>query len=231
MTNAQAAPAHYLYIYIWLILFGVILFAFFVAADLGLIRSMLAIDSSYLSGVSIFVFFAASVHVLTHLVMSSKRLAAAEAQLCQPGDAPGTSPVNGFILCYLAEMRDARKARQPAGQGDTAREQQILEIYADRLRAPLEIGSFIVELLIRLGLLGTIIGFIIILGSLVKGPLPGADEIQKLLIVIGGGMGTALYTTLAGLIAASLLTVQYMVLSRSVEHLLGVMIRLGGKTP
>ena len=39
-------------------------------------------------------------------------------------------------------------------------------------------------------------------------------------------MGTALYTTLSGLVAASFLGFQYMLLGREVEHLIGLLIRI-----
>ena len=56
----------------------------------------------------------------------------------------------------------------------------ILEVYADELRHPVEIGNHLVDGLIRLGLIGTIIGFILMLQTLVDGPLPQAESIQKL---------------------------------------------------
>ena len=39
------------------------------------------------------------------------------------------------------------------------------------------------------------------------------------------GMGTALFTTLAGLVGATLLSVQYLILGRAAEHLLGLLAR------
>lgn len=95
-----------------------------------------------------------------------------------------------------------------------------LEIAADRLRAPVETGWFMVDLAIRLGLAGTIIGFILIFSSLTGETIVGEDALQQLLVSMSVGMGTALFTTLAGLIAATFLSVQYMVLGRQTEHVI-----------
>ncbi|MEM7636781.1 MAG: MotA/TolQ/ExbB proton channel family protein, partial [Pseudomonadota bacterium] len=89
-----------------------------------------------------------------------------------------------------------------------------------------EIGWYLVDILIRLGLIGTIVGFILILGALSSGPAPTPENIQTLLISMSGGMGTALYTTLAGLVTAMLLGAQYMVLARGTEELIGKLVRI-----
>jgi biopolymer transport protein ExbB/TolQ len=102
----------------------------------------------------------------------------------------------------------------------------VFEIYADRLRAAVEIGWYLVDILIRLGLIGTIVGFILILGALSSGPAPTPENIQTLLISMSGGMGTALYTTLAGLVTAMVLGAQYMVLARGTEELIGKLVRI-----
>ena len=103
--------------------------------------------------------------------------------------------------------------------------QQIIEIYADRMRAPVELGWFFVDILIRLGLIGTIVGFILIFASLSGGPTPDSQNVQELLLSMSGGMGTALYTTLLGLLSGTILGLQYMILSRSVEELVAQFIK------
>ena len=85
----------------------------------------------------------------------------------------------------------------------------------------------VVDILIRLGLIGTIIGFIMIFASINAGQTPSSDNIQSLLLSMSGGMGTALYTTLLGLVSATLLGSQHMILARSVESLIARLIRIG----
>jgi len=103
--------------------------------------------------------------------------------------------------------------------------EDLFELYADRLRSPVDFGWFLVDMSVRLGLLGTIIGFILIFGSLSGVSIDGAEGLRDLLVAMSGGMGTALFTTLAGLVGATLLSVQYLILGREAEHLLGLLAR------
>jgi hypothetical protein len=212
MTAVTRDGSEYIHVHVWLIMFGVMFFGFFVAWDMKFIRLMLQTDGSYLSGASLVLFFAVSLYAFFHIVQNSRMIAAA-----QRGDASVNAPT--LLRDYIRES-----AARPAS-GETGGP-SVIEIYADRLRAPVELGWFVIDLLIRLGLIGTIIGFIMILLSLTSGPLPGASDIQRLLVTLGGGMGTALYTTLAGLVTASLLAMQYIVLGRCVENLIAAMIRM-----
>jgi len=199
----------------WLLTASVVVFAGYVGFDQGYFQAMLATDRSRLSLLISAVFLVASGHAAWHVFAASARLRAAEALL--RGAEGGRA--DQLLAGFLAELEEG--AGGGAGGGDG-----ILEIHADRLRSPVEIGWFVVDLVIRLGLVGTIVGFILMLASLTDAPMPRSDDIRLLLISMSGGMGTALYTTLAGLIAASLLGIQYMILGRAVEHLVAALIRL-----
>ena len=79
------------------------------------------------------------------------------------------------------------------------------------------------DILLKLGLTGTVIGFILML--LPIGEIKDFDPqiLQKLLSTMSGGMAVALYTTLTGLVTSMLLKFQYFLLdsslSRSLNHL------------
>jgi len=197
--------------------------------------TIFAVDRSYLCFLILIIFFAASVHVGVHTFSVSKELERAHAFLkVGPGPRRGTeqqtASARHFSIVPAPILNEYMHELDNAGNGNgdqrTAR-QQILEIFADRLRAPVELGWYVVDILIRLGLIGTIIGFILIFASLNQTPLPDAPNIQSLLLTMSGGMGTALYTTLLGLISATLLGAQYLILGRSVEQLIASLIRLG----
>ena len=74
--------------------------------------------------------------------------------------------------------------------------------------------------MIKLGLLGTIIGFIFMLGSVANITDFDVTTMQKILKHMSIGMGTALYTTLAGLVCSMLATAQYHLLDSSVDKLI-----------
>lgn len=210
---------------IWLLTVTVVAFAAYVAVEQSYLQMMLAADRSHLSLLIGLIFLGASCHAAWHIFAVSDRLRGAEAMLRQEAQpSNGGEASASFLGGFLKDLHDGEAAA--AGRDNDS----VIEIYADRLRSPVEIGWFIVDVLIRLGLVGTIVGFILMLSSLAEGPTPDPDDIRTLLISMSGGMGTALYTTLSGLVGATLLGIQYMILSRGVEHLIGALIRIERRT-
>ena len=225
---------------IWLLQASIVAFAFYVMLDRNYLQTMFEADQSYLSSVILAAFLCASGHVAWFIFRTSSCIEESlKAVNADPSsfievvtDGPTGSPRHGardFVQTYMRDLtgEGGGGATDGAKAGDTS---FILEVYADRLRSPVELGWYLVDILIRLGLIGTIIGFILILGALADGPAPTGDNIQALLISMSGGMGTALYTTLAGLVAGTLLGLQYSVLSRSVEQQIGLLIRIRNRT-
>ncbi len=96
----------------------------------------------------------------------------------------------------------------------------MIEVYEARLKSPHEIGWFSADIMIKLGLLGTIIGFIFMLGSVANITDFDITSMQKILKHMSTGMGTALYTTMAGLVCSMLATVQYHMLDTSIDDLI-----------
>lgn len=244
-SNARYAAdrTDYIYLQTWFIIASFCVFAAWVAFDNRIFHIMIDTDKSYLSLATIFVFLTASAHAAWHIAATATRINAANRYLdgrtddtFQPSDVPPSARTSvnlddggpTFIGNFLRDVSESQGHANSRKKDHS--DNHILEIYADQLRSPVEIGWFIVDLLIRLGLLGTIVGFILILRTLVSGPLPSADQIQTLLISMSGGMGTALFTTLSGLTTATLLGLQYMVLGRSVETLIASLIRINERT-
>lgn len=219
----------------WILLAGIAAVASYIAQDHGYFAQVIEADESRLSILIGGLFLAATAHAAWHIVRISRQIRAATDWLSAPsqrGEATATPadelPDNDFttpaqfVRSFVADVMASR-----AGAATRPGEQPlVLEIYADRLRAAVDVGWYLVDILIRLGLIGTIIGFILILGSLSSGPAPTPENIQTLLISMSGGMGTALYTTLAGLVTAMALGAQYMVLGRGTEELIALLVRI-----
>lgn len=93
-------------------------------------------------------------------------------------------------------------------------------MYKHRMKNPNEIGWFASDLMIKLGLLGTVIGFVMMLASVVNVRDFDVSSMQSVLQKMSNGMGTALYTTVAGLICSMLATVQYHMLDQAAESLI-----------
>lgn len=80
-----------------------------------------------------------------------------------------------------------------------------------------EIGWFMSEICLALGMIGTVIGFIGMLQGF-SVSTEGTKALQKLLSNMSYGMSTALYTTLAGLIFGNLLKMQCFDLEKALER-------------
>tara|TARA_Y100000590_G_scaffold112434_1_gene128251 strand:+ start:1402 stop:1944 length:543 start_codon:yes stop_codon:yes gene_type:complete len=95
----------------------------------------------------------------------------------------------------------------------------LLDLFADKLKSESKIGSFISDSLFKLGLLGTIIGFVLMLQPISS--IDSFDEIsiKNALTSMSAGMSIALFTTLSGLIGGLLLKMQYYFLEDASEKL------------
>ena len=121
---------------------------------------------------------------------------------------------------YLGDMLKAGNG------GSNPESSNLTEAFAEQLKGSHELGWFIVDILLKLGLVGTIIGFILMLGSVADTSSLDVNTMQKVLKQMSSGMGTALFTTLAGLIGSILLGLQYLLLDKSADKLVRQSIRL-----
>jgi hypothetical protein len=128
--------------------------------------------------------------------------------------------------CVTQHVKDLRKKAEISGGRGGLDQSLLLEAFEAELRRGQELGWFVADLLLSLGLLGTVIGFILMLGPI--SGLDSADEnaIKGALAAMSGGMAVALYTTLAGLVGGMLLKVQGFLLDGAVQELVGRTIRL-----
>ena len=108
--------------------------------------------------------------------------------------ADGTKLPRGQITAHI------RNLILKAGlQGEHRLDQTLLlRGLADALRGPNQLGSFASDALMKLGLLGTIIGFILMLA-----PIAGLDAADRASVkssmgLMSDGMAVAMYTTLSG---------------------------------
>jgi len=132
---------------------------------------------------------------------------------------------DSLITDYIGDL--LRKVSGTRRSSDAeAFKSELTELYAGKLKGPHEIGWFIADITLKLGLLGTIIGFILMLGSVAGTSDFDVSTMQKILTDMSSGMGTALYTTLAGLVASMLLAAQYHMMDRGADELIDRTTRL-----
>jgi MotA/TolQ/ExbB proton channel family len=212
----------------WIIFTGACSFAAFLLWHYGLFRLMVASDRTYISSVIGLLYIGASLHCLWRTISISGEGDAGRraARDIASGNVNFIAYQAGLTTGLVADhIRDlVRKAQtQGAGRLDQT---LLLRSLADRLRGSNGFGGFASDTLIKLGLLGTIIGFIIMLA-----PISGLDASDRSLMkssigLMGDGMAVAMYTTLAGLVGSILLKVQYYMLDAATARVFSQAVRL-----
>ena len=87
----------------------------------------------------------------------------------------------------------------------------------EKIEHLMEVGWFTSDLCSSIGMMGTVIGFIMMLGGFANIDINDMATVQGLIKGLGVGMSTALYTTLTGLICSALLKIQYFNLSQAID--------------
>ena len=180
------------------ILLGVIVSLFAILAAENLLAHIIESDRSMLSIVILLIYTIASLHWL----YLSWDLSLQRVALDRRDKLSSKTLVSTFVI-KLESVRSSE-----------------FKVLSDRLQNRHAPGHFIADSLLKLGLLGTIIGFILML--LPVGEIEDFDTnlIQQLMVQMSGGMAVALYTTLAGLVTSTLLKLQYLLADSALSELL-----------
>ncbi len=204
----------------WLIVASLIVVALFAIFQVGLFHDMVAADRTYLSTLVTLVFIGATIHCGFSTVAVSRELNVARRVARTIRKNPTSFRINengdvtvgdGGVLpaCVLTDhVRNVIvKARNPSGE--PLDHSMLMHALADTLRARLQVGVFIVDALPKIGLVGTVIGFMLMLG-----PIRGIDSFDPLTLRaamsdMSVGMATALSVTLTALIGSIVLKLQY----------------------
>jgi hypothetical protein len=96
-------------------------------------------------------------------------------------------------------------------------------IIVERIEHLTEVGWFVSDLCLSVGMIGTVIGFIMMLGGFFTVDFSDTATLQNLIKDLGAGMSVALYTTLTGLICSALLKIQYFNLNQGISRILAKM--------
>ena len=173
-----------------------ILFSFYLLYQLDLISLIVQSDRSKISIIILSIYVLASMHWFYIAITLDKEI----ASVSEPTEAT-------LIGRYLLQV-------------NTSSERINLNLVEDELSNKHSLGYLAIDVLLKLGLTGTVIGFILML--LPIGEIQDFDPkvLQQLLSTMSGGMAVALYTTLTGLVTSMLLKFQYFILDSSLSHTL-----------
>ncbi len=92
-------------------------------------------------------------------------------------------------------------------------------LLSERSHGPHETAWWLAAATIKLGLLGTVVGFIVMATQIGRMPTFDIDQVQALLKQMTQGMAIALYTTLVGLMANLWLGLQLLLLDRMADRI------------
>ena len=142
-------------------------------------------------------------------------------QLMAGTDSVALDSVVGGHLRALARREDGNAEQAQDGEQST-----LVSTLVAHVKGSHDIGWFLIDVLLKLGLLGTIVGFILMLGSVADTASLDVNTMQKVLKQMSSGMGTALYTTMAGLVGSMALGLQYLMLEKGADALIERILRL-----
>ena len=91
-------------------------------------------------------------------------------------------------------------------------------ILVKELERDIDAGWFISDLFFTIGMVGTVIGFIVMLSGFEGIDFGNPDTTKQMIGTLGSGMSTALYTTLTGLVSSVLLKIQCFILDYEIEN-------------
>jgi len=199
----------------WLIFTGVSLFALVLLWYFGLIERMVASDHTYISSIIVLLYVGSSLHCLWRILIVSREGDAAlkTAQVVrEAGGSLTDAPAEGKVILpsglVAAHIRDL--VTKAALQGAERLDQTLLlRVLAAQLRVSNQFGAFASDTLMKLGLLGTIIGFIMMLAPIAGLDPENREAVRSSMSLMSAGMAVAMYTTLVGLAGSILLRVQY----------------------
>ena len=206
----------------WMVFTGLSIFAVVVLWQYGLIRLMVVSDRTYISSLIAVLYIITCCHcfwrtrAIAREAEVAKRdrviLSAQDGTRALEADARMLPP--GLVTDHIRSVVTKAKA-QAAGRIDQT---LLLRSLADRLRGSNGFGAFVSDTLMKLGLLGTIIGFIIMLAPIAT--LDAADKVamKSSMGLMSDGMAVAMYTTLAGLIGSILVRIQYYMLDTATQR-------------
>jgi hypothetical protein len=178
----------------WIYFISLIFIAFYVLGSLGFISNIFQADISYITSLITFI-------VIFYLFQCGYYLNKLRDAVYFLDKEINSDSNNVFIMIY----RDYQLTNKISKNNKTSSQEEFkLKLYEFA-----DTGFFVSDLLLKLGIIGTVIGFIIMLSSLSAIDEMNLSKMNNLLLSMSTGMKVALYTTLTGLIGSILLSIQY----------------------
>ena len=183
-----------------LLLLVLILFGFWILNDQGLVELVLQGDKSHISKAIIILWVLTTVY----WIYLSRIVYAEKTSINLNGDINS----NLFIGRYL-EAIDKGEDKD-----------LLLKAFETEYAKKLSYGWMAADISLKLGLLGTVIGFILMLQPISELNNTSPEELKVALSSMSSGMAVALFTTLTGLVSSILIRLQFQLTSSSIATLI-----------
>ena len=137
--------------------------------------------------------------------------------------------LNYSFLKVLPTHSIAKMFLQNSKKLDASARNNLAASLRIKLSSKINYIKFMANTLVILGLIGTVIGFIIALSGVDGSVSSNPEEVSKMVSTLIQGMSVALYTTLVGSICSVWLNICYQIMSTGANNLLSKIIELGEK--
>lgn len=196
----------------WLILSSACIFGIHLSWTLGLMQRVLVTDTTQISATIVLVYLGCMAYGgwrASRLSLAHRGLDRVRETFRSERTLP---PLSGRLEEWSNEYCSGLL-------GDGADRAALREVLEERARGAHEAGWFLSSLVLKMGLLGTIVGFVFMLGAVDAIKTLSTADLPQMLGQMGSGMAVSLYTTLVGLLANMALGLQNLMLDRSAERL------------
>lgn len=215
----------------WLLVTCLVVLGLLTLWYLGLVQTMFETDHTRMSSFILAIFAITTLHCLVQAMQVSRDLVVVRRTraVLESESSAGFSEVAGKIVTSNGTALESgilathihNLLQKAARQGGAHRidQQLLLKTIASRLRSREKIGVFVSEALLRLALLGTAIGFILMLVPIAALTSFEADVLRTALSGMTSGMAIALNVTVSGIGCALILKFQYYQLDNALTEL------------
>jgi len=187
----------------WVYFVSLIVISIYIMESFNLISTIFRDDISYISSLIAAIF-------LFYLTLGGYYLYKLRDAIYFLDSNKDITRDNVFVVIYndFRVLYSEKNNEVNTSQMFLANLQSIRDEFKAKLYEFVDNGFFVADLLLKLGIVGTVIGFIIMLSSLSTIDEMNLSKMNNLLLSMSSGMKVALYTTLSGLIGSILLTIQ-----------------------
>ena len=183
-----------------LLLLVLILFGFWILNDQGLVELVLQGDKSHISKAIIILWVLTTVY----WIYLSRIVYAEKTSINLNGDINSNLSIGRYLEAIdKGEDKDL-----------------LLKAFETEYAKKLSYGWMAADISLKLGLLGTVIGFILMLQPISELNNTSPEELKVALSSMSSGMAVALFTTLTGLVSSILIRLQFQLTSSSIATLI-----------